>query len=234
MAMLKQCFIITGTSRGIGHDLAKLLLSGGSYVHGISRKIPEDLAGLAGYRHWEMDLSLTAQLEQQLDVMFQQLDYSNLENLFLINNAAMLHPLKPIEQCTEEEISANMRISLIAPMILTSRFIHHTKDLMLAKKIMNISSGSARQSAPSMSIYSSAKAGLEIFTECSALEQKDRRFPVEIFHADPGMVDTDMQQAARQLSGDEFVMSGFFRQAYANGQLQSTDSAARRLANLLL
>lgn len=101
--------------------------------------------------------------------------FMELEMICLINNAAMLEPLKSIEECGAWEINKNLQISLIAPIVLSSCFIKQTHHFQGRRKIINISSGSGKYPAPDMSIYCTAKAGLNMFTHCVGAEQKSQQ-----------------------------------------------------------
>lgn len=226
-------FIITGTSRGIGEQLAKMLLEEDHHVHGISRTESNTLAPYKKYTPITFDLSQTAEIESIINDVFKQIAFCELEMICLINNAAMLEPLKPIEECDAWEINKNLQVSLIAPIVLTSCFIRQTNHFHGKRKIINISSGSGKYPAPDMSIYCTAKAGLNMFTQCIGAEQKNRQYPVEIIAVDPGMVETEMQKLARGKNEEDFAMSAFFNDAYNNGQLQSTENLGKHLINII-
>ncbi|WP_229106736.1 SDR family NAD(P)-dependent oxidoreductase [Paenibacillus sp. 1001270B_150601_E10] len=162
--MNRSCFIITGTSKGIGEHLSRMLLERGHLVVGIARRSSEALLAYTSYTHISYDLSDAEGLEPLISSVIQQLDLENFGMAALINNASMLEPLKPIEQCSSEELTRSLHVSFLAPMILTSTFIRHSEHLSLQRKVMNISSGSGIYPAPGMSAYCSAKAGLNMFT----------------------------------------------------------------------
>ncbi|OPA81218.1 short-chain dehydrogenase [Paenibacillus selenitireducens] len=229
--MSRRHFIITGTSRGIGEQLAKLLLEAGYGVHGIARGHSEALIEYPHYRHINLDLSQVGDIEPALIGIFEQVDMSGLDMLCLINNAAMLEPLKSIELCLPDEIQQHIQVSLVAPMVLTSCFIRHTEGIHTCRKIINISSGSGKYPAPDMSVYSAGKAGVDMFTQCVGIEQGNRLRPIEIIAVDPGMADTEMQRIARSKPG--FEMSQFFQEAYDNGQLQSTEMLGQHILNII-
>ncbi|MFX3647782.1 MAG: SDR family NAD(P)-dependent oxidoreductase [Paenibacillus sp.] len=226
-------FIITGTSKGIGLQLADLLLAKGDYVYGISRgrsdllESGEEWSGR--YRHIQYDLADLTGIDDLVKRVLDQIPCQEASFIGLINNAAMLEPLRPINQCSAEEISRSLNISLAAPMIWSSSFIQQTNHLSARRKIVNLSSGSASYPAPSMAVYCTSKAGLNMFTQCVSLEQTGRQNPVEIMAFDPGMVDTDLQAAARGKSTEEFALSGLFNQVYEAGQLRSPRDVAQQL-----
>lgn len=227
-------FIITGTSKGIGEQLAKRLLDDGHFVYGIARGQSEALADNPKYTHYCFDLSKTSDIELLLSKIVDPIKLSGQEEMVgLINNAAMLDPLKRIEQCSAEEIGRNIQISLTAPMVLSSCFIKLTEHLPLRRKIINISSGSGRYPAPAMSVYCTAKAGINMFTQSVGLEQANGPYPVEIIAVDPGMVETAMQQKARGQDERNFEMAKFFQEAHQSGRLQTTEQLAEHLLRII-
>jgi len=152
----------------------------------------------------------------------------------LINNAASVGPLGPLDSCTPGEIDRAMRINLIAPAILASCFLRRTAGWRCRRKVIHLSSGCARYANPGMSIYSAAKSGLEMLTRCAGAEQ-DALGPdgVEFLAVDPGMMDTAMQQQARETSAERFGLADYFKDAHAAGRLSAPDAAARAMLNLI-
>lgn len=228
--MPKRCFIITGTSKGIGASLAGTLLSQGDLVVGISRSEAGSLERCPGYTHVVFDLLQTAGLEHMLQSILARIDHDELDMICLVNNAAMLEPLKRMEAIRPEEMEANLRVSLIAPMILTSVFVRETQAWVLRKKVIQVTSGSGSYANRGMSVYSTAKAGLNMFTMCAGTELAGS---VEVIAIDPGMVDTSLQETARNQDGKEFGLAPYFEQAYREGQLSSPDAIAKRIAEVI-
>ncbi|MCI1774129.1 SDR family NAD(P)-dependent oxidoreductase [Paenibacillus lautus] len=226
-------FIITGTSRGIGEQLARMLLKKGHIVYGIARGRSESLGSFPNYKHHAYDLNDTLGLERLMDKVFEEMDLDHADMICLINNASMLEPLKRIENCDTKEIHSNLQISLVAPMLLTSCFIQKTEGLSVRKKIINISSGSGVYPAPTMSAYCTAKAGIQMFTQSVGAEQKTQQSPVEIIAVNPGMVDTEMQRVAREKNEQEFQMAQAFAHAFESGQLVSTEDIGAQLLHII-
>jgi len=233
MSSNNSCFIITGTSRGIGEALAKMLLENNHNVYGISRS-DSSLSDYKNYQHAIFDLGDTDKIGRMMsEIMYQISTSTDFDMICLVNNAAILEPIKAIEQADAAEISKSINVNLIAPIVMASQFIERTKEFTIRRKIVNISSGSGTYPAADMSIYSTTKAGLNMFTRCIGVEQAGNENPVEIIAVDPGMVETEMQRTARGKNADEFKMAGFFKEAHTNGELQSTEEIALHLHRII-
>lgn len=226
-------FIITGTSKGIGEQLAGMLLDLGHQVYGIARGSSERLHSYSNYTHRTFDLNDIIGIESLIEGIVNEVNINDSKIFCLINNAAMLEPLKLIDRCTAQEIHHNLQVSLIAPMILTSSFIRCTQRLDIRRKIINITSGSGTYPAPGMSVYCTAKAGINMFTQCIGAEQSNQLEPVEIIAVDPGMVETELQAAARGKNEHEFEMAKYFKQAHESGQVQTTQELGRHLLKII-
>jgi benzil reductase ((S)-benzoin forming) len=183
------------------------------------------------YFHFNLDICDTYKTEKTLSEIIKGINDEAYDKLCLVNNAAMVEPLKTIESCEIDEIAKNLQISLVAPIVLTSCFIKNTAAIRMKRKIVNISSGSGTYPAPDMSIYCTAKAGLNMFTRCVGREQAGNSNPIQIIAVDPGMVETEMQRIAR--TRPDFAMADYFNKAYAEGQLQTVKEVAYYLKAII-
>ena len=86
----------------------------------------------------------------------------------------------------------------MAPLVLTSEFIKHTKSMTCRKLIINISSGAANKAIFGWSLYCSTKAALDMMTKTVGLEQSQDNNGVKIISVHPGVVDTQMQAEIRK------------------------------------
>jgi benzil reductase ((S)-benzoin forming) len=188
-------FIITGSSRGIGKALSEKLLSPDHHLFCISRGLNNELLSLAESKkvpmdYFEFDLKNVHKIDDLMNQIIQKIDESIIESVFLVNNAAVIKPLEEISQSKPNEIIDHMNINLIAPMLLTSSFIKHTKLFKVDKRVMNISSGLSFNLKPMLSCYSTSKAGLETFIKSVGIEQVN----VKIMGVRPGATDTQMYE----------------------------------------
>ena len=225
-------FLITGTSRGIGEALAKRILEDENTVLGISRN-PSDTLKSKNYYHLSLDLTETSQISQIMEKVNEIVDNQRFDFVCLVNNAAAVEPLGPIEKCQATEIETHIKISLMVPMLLTSIFIERFIRERIRKKVVCISSGAAFTPWADLSIYCSSKAGINMFTQCVGLEQKDKEYGFEVNSIGPGMVDTSMQLAVRSKTSDEFAMADFFKQAFKDSKLQEPSKVAEKIYTIL-
>lgn len=106
--------------------------------------------------------------------------------------------------------------------------------LLSDKRILNISSASAKYLLPSQSCYSTAKAGLDSFTKSIDIEQKLVTYPAKVTAVYPGMIDTHLQSEIRSVSKDLFPYVNEFIQLSEEGKLQTPEYTAHKLIEILL
>ncbi|SFI51171.1 benzil reductase ((S)-benzoin forming) [Paenibacillus sp. UNC496MF] len=233
MANETKVAIVTGASRGIGEALAATLHEKGYSVIGIARSTSGILSGLERFTPVSFDLSDAGKVEAMADRLFAEVAALAPEELLLVNNAAMLEPIRPIEAIRVPEMTAHIQTSLIAPMALCGAFVRHAQPLPIVKRIVNVTSGLAVHSAPWMSLYCSAKAALNMLTRCIADEQAGRPHPILAYALDPGMTDTRMQADARERSEADFPLQPFFRERFEQGGLWPPARVAAEAIRLL-
>ncbi len=170
--------IITGASRGIGYETAKLL-SKEHKVIAISRSAGKNK--LPGVFHIPFDLekgNIQKELLPRIKKQFKTVDV-------LINNAATFIK-KPFEKISRKEFEKVYAVNLFSIVELTQTLI----PLMTAtpslkgragvepSHVLNISSMGGIQGSlkfPGLSAYTSSKGALITLTECMAEEFKNRK-----------------------------------------------------------
>ena len=155
--------IITGTGNGIGKAIAVLLLKQGYFVYGISRTNDIDNTN---FKHLEIDLSNVQKLQ---DI---QLPKAKGNKIILINNAATIGKISPLNLKSDVNIINEYNINIIAPTILCSKFINKYVDIK--KQIINISSGAANNAIASWNVYCASKSALDMITKVIDKEKHDQ------------------------------------------------------------
>jgi benzil reductase ((S)-benzoin forming) len=85
-----------------------------------------------------------------------------------------------------------------------------------------------------MSVYSASKAGLDVFSKCVGVEQGGESSSVKVVSVWPGMIDTNLQDEARNANKDSFASVETFKMIKDCGMLASPSETAEKLIELLL
>ncbi|MDQ3058259.1 MAG: SDR family NAD(P)-dependent oxidoreductase [Pseudomonadota bacterium] len=236
--MTHHLFILTGASRGMGLAMARQLLSPGHTVLGISRSIQPDLATYARQtgatiHQWHHDLADSAALAGQLEAWLRGLpqapDGAPWASVSLINNAGVIPHISPLSQADAADLAQALRVGLEAPLVLTSAFLRATEGWPAVRKVLNISSGLGRRPMASQATYCAAKAGMDHFSRCLALEEALKPGGAKVCSLAPGVIDTDMQTQLRGADAATFPDRDSFVRLKTGGQLTSPEEAARRV-----
>ena len=230
--------ILTGASRGMGLAMAEQLLDAGHALLCISRKTSDALAARAQSRgalleQWPHDLSRGDVVAAKLETWLAARDPAGLASVTLINNAGMIPAIAPLGDIPAPDLAQALRVGLEAPMLLTGAFLRATAGWRCERKVLNISSGLGRRPMASQAAYCAAKAGMDHFTRCVALEEAQRPNGAGVTSLAPGVIDTDMQVQLRSADPGRFPDIGNFQGLKAQGMLTSPAEAASRVLAVL-
>ena len=234
MTTKQHLTILTGASRGMGLALAEQLLAPNATLLCISRHANPALADHAAQcgatlEQWTQDLADGVGAAQRLQVWLQGLDATQFASVTLINNAGVIPTVAPLDQSAPAELAHALRVGLEAPMVLCSAFLSATRTWQVPRKVLNISSGLGRRAMASQSAYCAAKAGMDHFTRCMALDEALRPNGARVCSLAPGVIDTDMQVQLRTAQANQFPDRASFEGLHAHGQLTSPLDAARQV-----
>jgi NAD(P)-dependent dehydrogenase (short-subunit alcohol dehydrogenase family) len=230
--------ILTGASRGMGLAMAQQLLAAGHDLLCIARKPDEGLAAQAkaAGRHceqWAQDLARGDTVAARLVTWLQGQAGEGHASVTLINNAGLIPRIAPVGEIPAAELAESLRVDLEAPMLLTGAFLRGTAGWKAVRKVLNISSGLGRRAMASQAAYCAAKAGMDHFTRCVALEEAQHSNGARVCSLAPGVIDTDMQVQLREADPARFADRGTFVGLKDKGMLSSPqDAAAAVLAYL--
>lgn len=222
----------------MGLSMAEQLLQPGTTLLCISRGSAESLnaraeAVGATLIQWSADLTDGAAVSAQLEQWMEAYSPSNFASATLINNAGMIPAIVPLRDADFSDLARALRVGLEAPMQLTAAFLRATRGWQGLRKVLNISSGMGRRAMASQSGYCAAKAGMDHFTRCIALEEAREENGAKVCSLAPGVIDTDMQRHLRGAETTAFPDRGNFERLASNGQLTSPEDAARRILTWL-
>ncbi len=236
--MTQQLYILTGASRGMGLAMARQLLQPGHTLVCMARHTQPELttgapAG-AVLEQWTVDLSQATQAAQQLHAWLAAQPAGRYAGATLINNAGVIPRIAPLSACTSAQDMAGLanalRVGLEAPMLLTAAFLGATEAWgAMPRKVLNISSGLGRRAMASQAAYCAAKAGMDHFTRCLALDEAAKPHGASVCSLAPGVIDTDMQVQLRGASAADFPDVQNFASLKSGGMLTTPAAAAARV-----
>ncbi len=232
--MTPHLFILTGASRGLGLAMARQLLGASNSLLCISRNAHDGLATDAAklncqLEQWKGDLEQGVVLATALTQWLEARPAASFASATLINNAASMTRIAPLSACHPVELSQALRVSLEAPLLLSAAFLGATQAWNIARKVLNISSGLGRRAMASQAAYCAAKAGMDHFTRCLALEEALKPNGAKVCSLAPGVIDTDMQQHLRNASAATFPDQHLFTDLQRTGQLSSPAHTASQV-----
>jgi len=196
--------IITGGSRGIGFEMAKIFSENGATVV-ISSKNSQQLKNAAD--QLSNTISISADIRKEEDVKkvvektiekFGKLD-------ILVNNAGIFPKIKPLHEISELEWNNVLDVNLNGQFRFTKFAIPYLQKT--SGTIINVSSDAGLKAYEGFNAdaYSASKAALIVLTKCWALEYaKDK---IRVNCVCPGVVDTEMTKPFLKTEKDREFMN---------------------------
>ena len=182
--------IITGTSRGIGFELAQLFAKNGYMVLALSRNsTPLKRLNIKNITTISIDISKENELKKVTE--FVSTNWKTVD--ILINNAGKLIN-KPFEQLSTNDFMEVFKVNVFGVAELTRQLIPY---FINGSHVVNISSIGGIQGSlkfPGLAAYSSSKGALLTLTELLAEEYKEKGIAFNALAL--GAVQTEMLAAA--------------------------------------
>ncbi|SFD75931.1 SDR family NAD(P)-dependent oxidoreductase [Flavobacterium phragmitis] len=181
--------IVTGTSRGIGYELALQFANAGNQVLAISRKIPKTLLEHQNVTCLSIDLAdetALTEIESFLSSTWKKVDA-------VVHNAGALL-LKPFAETTQADFESIYKVNVFAVANLTRICLPY---LQKGSHVVTISSiGGVRGSLKfaGLAAYSSSKGAVITLTELLAEEYKEQGISFNVLAL--GSVQTEMLHEA--------------------------------------
>jgi NAD(P)-dependent dehydrogenase (short-subunit alcohol dehydrogenase family) len=204
--------VVTGAGRGIGRETALLFAEEGAaavVVADTDVQAAEETAALIEDRgpkatSMGVDVSSPDDVQRMVDATVER--YGRIDAAY--NNAAVHGPLKPLHECTPEELAAVVAVNL-SGVFLCMKF---QIEAMLAQRsgaIVNAASGAGLAGVRGMSLYSATKHAVIGLSRVAGLEYMNHGIRVNAICA--GSTDTTFSQTAssssswlEQAFGDEW------------------------------
>lgn len=192
--------LVTGGSRGIGRAIVEILASAGMEVVFTYREnsaaADEVIAGIP-------DARITAEAVDSRDAaacnaLTEKL-YDRTGRIdVLVNNAGVIRD-NLLAMMEDDEIRTVLETNITGTMTMTRAVIPH----MMANRrgrIINVSSVSGEKGGRGQTNYAASKGAINAFTRSLAVELASRNITVNAVA--PGVIETEMSQAVREMAGD--------------------------------
>lgn len=214
--------IVTGTSSGIGLELAEQLLAAQWQVVGLARRgSPVDAPG---YTHLSIDIGEVTELAGRLEsALGSRLREAALARVALVNNAVDIALLGQVDQVDPAAMLRACAVNTVAPVALMG-WVLRTVPSRVPVRIVNISTGAAMQGFPGGGAYGATKAALRLAGMALGAELDLRAAggasrDATVWSYDPGVVATAAQDTLRATSAEVLPIVGMFQQLEAEGHL---------------
>jgi NAD(P)-dependent dehydrogenase (short-subunit alcohol dehydrogenase family) len=234
--------ILTGASRGLGLAMAGQLLRSGHALLTLARRPDPGLASMAAstgqpLEQWAVDLSDPLPVAERLGAWLVAWPAAHggaqPQSTTVIHNAALLADPAGAAQGDAAQVSAALRVTLEAPVLLTGAFLAATDDWSGPRKVLAISSGLGRWAMAGASSYCASKAGLDHYCRAVALEEERKPNGARIVSLAPGVIATDMQVQLRSADAARFRERERFVEMHAKGTLDTPEAAAAKVLAFL-
>lgn len=161
--MANKTVLITGSSRGLGRNLA-LVFARNNYnviIHGRNRKRLQEVE--QGVKEWNVECEVIQGHLSENRTIEKLTDIAKEKRIEVLINNAGVYSKNPIAEVRDVEIREVIETNLIAPMLLIKRLSWMFK-LEWGGIIININSVAGKQPNPIESVYCASKHGLRGFT----------------------------------------------------------------------
>ena len=210
-----KVILVTGCTRGMGNKLFEHFAQDNRVkaVIGVSR--PSDKIEKMKHQYAAIKTNKTMRVYgvdvtdfMAVENLVKQLEKDNLIPDILINNAAILGPVKPLWEVTPHEFELTMKTNVDGAFYFLKYFTPAMKDKKNSV-IVNMSSGWGRGVEKNFGVYCTSKWALEGLTQSAAKDTQNTE--LSIVALAPGIVDTDMLSEAnlgnKGVSLDQWIKS---------------------------
>jgi len=174
-------YIITGTTRGIGHEIKQLLIKDEADIISLNRKKSDKYDYEVDLSHTEEVSAISYHLREKIKSNFP--DHS----IVFINNAFSLAPIGKVSDFRNYEIINSLTTNIFSPIIL----LKILTELHNGLYIINITSGAAYSTNKHLGLYSSSKLFVENFLKFVEIEDNNC---LKVYNFDPGITKTGMYE----------------------------------------
>ena len=225
-----RTIFITGVSRGLGRALTQQLADEDTRLIGFGRG-KGDFEGEFHSCDFTKPQLAASILESALEM--ESLESS--DSIVFICNAGTLGPIGKAQTLDPFDIEATIAANLCGSSVAAATFLKRVESISVPKLFIQISSGAALpdRAKGSWSLYCACKAGQEQLIRAIAIEQKAAPQPTKFININPGVMETAMQAAIRQLSPEQFPEVVEFIKMKEEGRIPEPEAIAQKICDLI-
>ena len=188
---MKKNILLTGCSRGVGLETAKVLVDNGHVVYGVSRKLTSEYEQLMNaftdqVKFKSYDLANVEDIQKEL---FKEYITNSVPLHGFVNNAALAYD-DIITNLNIDRLDHMFKINVYAPFNITKYAIRNMIFNRIKGSIVHLSSISVHTGYKGLAMYAGSKGALEGFSKNTAREWGERKVRSNCIVA--GFMDTDM------------------------------------------
>lgn len=226
---MSGAYLVTGASKGLGRAIARAIATAGHPVIALARETIDLVVTGAELAEIHSDsITVSCNLADSADISgASAIIRSRFDHLAgIVHNAGTIDPIKGILDVDRADWVRSLQVNLIGVQDLTNQL-----DALIGgekhTRITTISSGAARRAIPGWSAYCVAKAGLDMWAQCMAVEGEQKN--ISALAIAPGIVNTAMQARIRESDEVDFPPVKDFIRYYDEGTLANADDVAKTL-----
>lgn len=220
---------ITGTTGGLGASLLGAFQED-RIISITRRKVQTDIRL---YREFHIDFLDEGTLAEEILDIFGSINPVAGDEIFLINNAGTVGPVKSVENMDAKGYLDNYKVNVLAPALFIKGFIRSFKALDARKKILTVSSGAALSPMEGWAAYCTSKAAVNMLSCVTRTETSGLDSPVLSSTFRPGVIDTGMQKEIRESDPKEFPNIDKFKNYKSEDRLLDPDFVASILKKII-
>ena len=209
--------LVTGGSRGIGRAIVETFADEGARVlffyrgnddaaHDVVQSLHDAGRDVRAQRVDVRDSGACTEAVEKLADEAGRIDV-------LVNNAGVIRD-NPLTALTDDDVAAVLDTN-VGGVFNVTRAVAPYMVMQRAGAIVNLSSVAGSRGGRGQTNYAASKGAVEAFTRALAVELAPRKIRVNAVA--PGVIDTEMSQAVRDLAGDE-VKARILMRRYGSAQ----------------
>lgn len=218
--------ILTGSNRGLGNEIRRALLSSSKFSGDKKIFISRQKIRSRSYPLTEfIILDFSDETENFKNIHLEKKS----KVVIFINNAATIDPIAQTLETDLSDIERAMHVNFWSPLKLSKHLAIEAKQLNSELIVINITSGAAIKPINGWLGYCVSKSSIKMALNV----MEDECEHMQLYHFDPGVMDTDMQKKIRSSNTESMKDVSEFSELSNLNKLKDPKNVAQDLLNLI-